>query len=262
VKKNLPRREAGYDVVRRKTFRVTLAAELRKQIPSLGELTAGRLAQHLEDLFHTCFPPTSRMRPGQILWPAVAKEVSRGYGKRIEDTQLRPVTLNLLTEKDFEAVLRGVSKGKIRRDVAIRLFNEAYEQEAVLTEVDVASILGLTPSTIGRYVRAYEKETQRVVPRRGTIHDIGPSISHKRQICYRVIILGQTVEQAARDTTHSPEAVTRYVTDYRRVFHCLQAGFSFDETAFATKLSAKLVKEYADLQRNLQPSTPGSDELS
>jgi hypothetical protein len=262
MKENLRPREPGYDVVRRKTFRATLASELQKQVPPLGELTADRLAQHLERMFHEYYPPASRMRMGQILWPAVSKNVSRGYGKRIEDIELKPVALNLLTQKNLEAILSGAPKPTIRRDIAIRLFEEAYEQGGVLTEVDVASILGLSLSTVSRYVTSYEKRTNRIVPRRGTIHDIGPSLTHKREICFRAIVQGQSVENVARDTTHSPEAVTRYVQDYRRVFHCLGAGFSILETAFATKLSPKLVKEYAELQNDFHPPDSDQEEIS
>jgi DNA-binding CsgD family transcriptional regulator len=262
MKQNLIPREPGYDVVRRKTFHATLASELRKQIPPLGELTADRLARHLETLFYSFHPPASRMRLGQILWPAVAKKVSRGYGKRIEDIQLKPVALNLLTQKDIAAILNGVARNTIRREIAVRMFAEAYEQGGVLTEVDVASILGLSLSTVSRYVTSYEKKTKRIVPRRGTIHDIGPSMTHKREICYRAIVQGQSVEQVARDTTHSPEAVTRYIQDYRRVFHCLGAGFSLNETAFATKLSPNLVKEYAELQNDFQLPRSDQEELS
>jgi hypothetical protein len=36
----------------------------------------------------------------------------------------------------------------------------------------------------------------------------------KKQICYRVIVQGKSIETAARETNHSPEAITRYVKDY------------------------------------------------
>jgi hypothetical protein len=61
------------------------------------------------------------------------------------------------------------------------------EQGAVLTGVDVASMMRLTPATISRYVRQWEHQHQCLVPRRGTIHDMGRSVAHKRQICYKAI---------------------------------------------------------------------------
>jgi len=241
-----------YGRLKRKTFGAALSAELQKQVPALGELTANRLAEHLEEMFHNHFPPTERIRMGQMLWPAVAKEETGAYGKRIQDTKLKPVVVNVVNNQDFRDMIYGVPRSEIRRKIAIRLFDEAYSQGGVFTEVDVAAILGVSPLTVSQYVTQFEKKADRLVPRRGTIHDMGPSITHKRQICYRVIILGRSIEQTARETDHSPESVTRYVQDYRRVAHCLAAGFSLSETAFATKLSPALVGEYAELQQDIE----------
>ena len=80
---------------------------------------------------------------------------------------------------------------------------------------------------------------------------MGPTVTHKRQICYRVIVQGRSIEETARDTNHSPDAVTRYVKDYHRIVHCLRRGFSIAETAYATQLTSRLVQEYADLQAEL-----------
>lgn len=250
-----------YGRLKRKTFSAALSAELRKQVPSLGELTSDRLAGHLEVMFHEHFPPTERISMGQILWPAVAKEETGAYGKRIEHTKLRPVILNLVNYQDFRDMIHGIRRSEIRRKIAIRLFDEAYAQGGVLTEVDVAAILGVSPLTVSKYVTEFEKRADRLVPRRGTIHDMGPSVTHKRQICYRVIILGRSIEQTARETNHSPESVTRYVQDYRRVAHCLAAGFSISETAFATKLSPGLVGEYAELQQTIESPSNESESL-
>jgi len=250
-----------YGRLRRKTFASALSAELQKQVPSLGDLTADHLAQHLEQMFHEHYPPTQRIRMGQMLWPAVAKEETGAYGKRIQDTKLKPVILNVITDQDFREMIHGIRRSEIRRKIAIRLFDEAYAQGGVLTEVDVATMLGLCRGTVSNYVTQFEAKAGRLVPRRGTIHDMGPSVTHKRQICYRVIVLGRSIEQTARETNHSPESVTRYVQDYRRVAHCLGAGFSITETAFATKLSPSLVGEYDELQQDLESPPPESEPL-
>ena len=78
---------------------------------------------------------------------------------------------------------------------------------------------------------------------------MGPSVTHKRQICRRVIVEGRSIEDTARDTRHSPEAVTRYVQDYRRVAACLAMGLSTDWTSFATRLSKSLVEQYREIMR-------------
>ncbi len=249
-------RQTVFGPVQRKSFRTALARELSKHIPTLGSLTAQALAEHLETLILEYFPPTQRLRMGQVLWPAVAKNETGAYGKRIEQTQLKPVLLTLFADQDLADYLRGASKAQLGQKIAVRLFEQAYQQGGVLTCADVATLLRLDPKSISDYVRNYERETQRTVPRRGTVHDIGPSLTHKRQICYQVIVQGRSTEETARDTHHSPEAVTRYVKDYRRVFYCLQHGFSLDQTAFATKLPKSLVEQYAEIQAEHQRLPP------
>ncbi len=106
---------------------------------------------------------------------------------------------------------------------ALRLFEQAKEQGGILTAMDVASILHLNPSTIGQYVRSHEQETNTLVPRRGTVHDMGPS-------------------------------VTQYVQDCRRVAACLHMGLSMHQTSFATRIPQRLIEQYKDImsQHSLQ----------
>ena len=65
----------------------------------------------------------------------------------------------------------------------MRLFRQSYEQKGVLTDADVGSMMRLSPVTVSGYIREYEKETGGIVPRRGTIHDMGRTLTHKRIIC-------------------------------------------------------------------------------
>ncbi len=134
------------------------------------------------------------------------------------------------------------------------MFEQAKEQGSILTAVDVASILHLNPAMIGQYVRSHEHETNTLVPRRGTVYDMGPSLTHKRQIFRRVILEGRSIEETARDTRHSPAAVTQYVQDYHRVAGCLHMGLSMHQTSFATRIPQRLIKQYKEImyQHSLQ----------
>jgi len=240
-------REAAYGPLERKTFGAALIRELREHIPTLGSLTAEPLANRIEQLVEEYYPPTERLRMGQVLWLAVDETETAGYGKRIEQTSLKPVLLQVISEEDIRQYIAGRPSHEIKKSAALRLFHQAKEQGGVLTAVDVASILHVCTATVGHYVRSHERETGTLVPRRGTIHDMGPSVTHKRQICYRVIVEGRSIEETARDTRHSPQAVTRYVQDYRRVSACLRMGMSIQQTSFATHLSVRLVAQYNEL---------------
>lgn len=242
--------QATFGPLQKKTFRSSLVRELKELVPSLGELTANAIAEHIQKFVDEFFPSTSHLRMGQMMWPAVCADESGGWGKRIEDTKIKPVLLEAINDSDIQDFLDKVKKKEVRKKVAVRLFDQAYEQGGVLTGVDVAVILGVTPATISRYVREHEKATGKLVPRRGTVHDMGRSVSHKKEICKRVIIEGESIELTARDTNHSVEAVTRYVNDYRRVYTCLKNGFTISQTAYATKMSKKLVVEYQDIMKS------------
>ena len=76
---------------------------------------------------------------------------------------------------------------------------------------------------------------------------MGRSFTHKRKICYKMVVEGKSVEQIARETNHSPEAITRYIKDYKRILACLHRGLSPNETAFVVKVSQRLVYEYLNL---------------
>ena len=55
------------------------------------------------------------------------------------------------------------------------------------------------------------------------------------------------MEETVRETNHSPEAITWYIKDYKRILACLHRGLTPKETSFVVKVSEKLVYEYLNL---------------
>ncbi len=237
----------GTPPISRKNFHHALVSQLRQHVPTLGELTAGALATRLEQIIEEFFPPGERLRMGQLLWLAVEQTDRPRAGKRIEDSRLKPVVLNLLSFEDLQALASKVSRAQLRKWVVVRLFKEAMNQGAVLSLSDVAAILRISTASVARCIHAHERDTGEVVPRRATVHDMGPTITHKAAICRRVIVEGHSIEETARLTQHSPEAVSRYVQDYRRVQVCLKQGLSVQQSAYAMGMSESLVREYQQL---------------
>jgi predicted transcriptional regulator len=254
-------REALLGPLQRKTFGAALVQALREHVPTLGSLTAQALADHIQKLIEQYFPPAERLRMGQMLWPAIDVRESAGYGKPIEQCRLKPVMLQAISEQDIAQLLEGVRRPVVRQGIAVRLCCQAHEQGGVLTLADVAAMLHVSPTTVGHYIKEYEKEHNgELVPRRGTLHDMGPTLTHKKIICQKVIGEGLSIEQTARQTRHSPAAVSRYVVDYRRVAACLSQGMSVKEAAYATGLSPRLAAEYQELIESHQSKQNGKKE--
>jgi hypothetical protein len=238
----------SYAANARKTFPSTLCHLLQTEFPgTFGPAVTRLFADKITELFDSCHPPLSRVKVGQVVWLAVAADELPGRSKRIQDTRLLPVLLDLVTPQDIDATAATGQRLQTRRRKIVRLFQQAHAQHAVLSEADVALLLHLDPTTVSADVLAHEKDTGQVVPRRGTIHDLGRSISHKAVICYKRLVEKKTTSQVAQETFHSPEEVEYYVQCMRRIQLCRDSGMSLEDTAMATGHSKSLVKEYLNL---------------
>jgi hypothetical protein len=234
--------------VQRKDFRAALGTFLAEAVPSLGHsLMLNAVLDHLLTMIDTYLPAAERMRPGQVMWYAVDSREKGGYGKRIEDTAILPVIVDLVTDGDIQAFVDHVPRRERQKRVAVRLHQQSHEQGGVFTYADTGALMRLSPSTVGMYIREYERETGQVVPRRGTLHDMGPTLTHKRIICIKHLKEGKSVQQTALETDHSPEAITRYVQDFKRVHVCLREGWDLGKIAAATGLSRPLITQYVDM---------------
>ena len=228
-----------------KNFEGALFAFFEKECPQLGgERTRRVLVQTIAGMVRDFYPQTTHLRPGQTTWVAVHKDAGPAYGKSIVDTKLTPVVLDLLLADEAALRARGHKLRDLKRDAAARLFQQAYQQDGVLTNAEVALLLKVAPTTVGKYVAQWEIERNQVLPRRGTIHDMGPSLTHKRIIIHKLFIEQRTVEQVARETNHSFQAIQNYIGTFRQVVLCRKKGMTTEEIAFAIKRTPRLVKEY------------------
>ena len=256
MRRAAPHRCLAYDASDRKTFRSALCHLLQTEFPGVfGPSVTQLFAQRVEDLFDRFHPDRSRLRVGQVLWAAVAADDPPARNKRIEDTRLVPIVLDLVTAQDIDEAIATGLRQETRRKKILRMFQQAYQQGAVLSYPDVSLLLHVQTSTISREVLDHERQTKEVIPRRGTIHDMGRSISHKAIICYKRLVEKKTTSQVAVETLHDPEEVEYYVQCLRRIKLCSEAGMEVEEISQATGHSKSLIQEYLDLIGQLRLST-------
>ena len=234
----------------------TLLNELYREVPTLGRMSALRLAERILELVDRFYPPRRALKPGQLRWPAI--RLTDGPGRRVEHTALQPVTLDIVLAEPWGSG----QPIQQRTRVAVALFEQARAQGALLTTVDVGAILCRSAASVAAHVRAHQRAGRTVVPTRGTVHDIGPGVTHRLIICEKLLVEGQAVEQTARETHHCVRAVTRYLRDFRRVHFCLQAGLTVDQTVQLTRLSATLVRKCQLLRDQLAHRLDHPDQLA
>jgi hypothetical protein len=237
--------KARYGPLQAKTLKNVLAHRIRKEFPRIGGPRIQQLcAEMILEVIGKCVRPTEHLGHGQILWLAVAVDHRPARHQSMADMDLVPVILDLSISEDIDRRIQKSTARQQRLEKAVRCCQQAYRQGGLLANSDLAELLSATEGYISHLLVEYERQTQTVVPRRATLHDMGTALTHKRIICLKHYVEGKPADQVARETYHSLEAVDRYLGQYDRVRHCHKQGLTPRETAYTLNCRLSLVMEY------------------
>jgi len=242
-------RELQYRPQAAKTLRRSLIRFITREFPRLGgpwviELFVDKLLE-LVDSYRIA---RDRLKPGQTVWQAVALDERPGYHKPMTHTRQVAVVITLANQDDVADMRNNVKQSQVIKRALVRVANEAYAQGGVLTGTDLSLLFHRSHSHIAQLIREYEAETGQVVPRRGNLHDMGRTVTHKQIICRKAYLEGKPTHIIAWETFHSPEAVDHYILDFARVhFATSRQGMTPEETAFAIQQPVSYVKQYVKL---------------
>ena len=184
---------------------------------------------------------------GQMTFLAVSDDTPPG--RPIAECKRVAINLTIDGADDLEALHHGI--GALRRSKIQRLTREAQEQEALLTQEDLARLLCTSRSTIKRDIAQLRSEGVDV-PTRGQIKDIGKGISHKGRIV-EDWLAGYTFSQVKQRRWHSIGSIERYCSAFQRVVRLHVHGLSVAEIRISTGLSERLISEYLDLYEAAGP---------
>jgi hypothetical protein len=245
-----------YRPIQDKSLHSALSRLIKTQFPRIGGPLICRLcADLILRAIDSHLKPRERVGHGQVVWAAVALDDPPRRHQRIADTRLVPVVPDLSTPEDIQARIERRSPRARLRTRAVRLCTQAYAQKALLSNCDLAELLGTHDSAVAKELVAHERSTKRPVPRRANLHDVGTGVTHKRIICWKHYALGKAPDLIARETYHSLEAVDRYLSQFDRVRHCRQLGMDPDKIAFTLACTRRLVDEYIQIDNELNKNT-------
>lgn len=245
----LPSCELEYRPQAAKTLRQCLIDFVSREFPRLGGPWITELfADKVLELIDRYWLAKERLKPGQTVWHAVAIDERPSYRKTMRETRQVPVVITVVDQQDIADLRRGAARRQVLKKALVRAANDAYAQGGVLTMVDLSLLFHDSDDRVGHLIREHERETGEMVPRRGNVHDLGRTVSHKAIICRKAFVEGKPTHVIARETFHSPEAVDRYLLDFARVhFAIVQHQMTVEQAAFAIQCSLGLVKEYVRL---------------
>lgn len=219
-----------------------------------GEVTAKAIVEDILSLIERYYVYSTNsdgiyLSQGQLVWLAPPINELPKRGKTIPQTKMKPVILTFVSQEDVDSIKGGFKSRELRLRRLERWTNEAYDQGALLTQLDLAILLNVCDSLVTEYVAEYQSLTGKLLPTRGNVQDMGGGISHKTEII-SLHLQGYLAPTIAVKTNHSKEAVERYIRDYE-VTKLLADKFDDPEKiSLISRLSKKVVSQYLDLIPN------------
>lgn len=180
----------------------------------------------------------------QVIYHAIS--AGEGPGKSIDNLDIVPVTLTI-SHPDDAAVLKERGVPGLRKHKLLRFANEAYDQGGLLIQEDLALLLTTSVRTIQRDMQEMRKQGI-VVPTRGEIQDIGPTVSHKTQII-ELYLKGYEYTEIEQRTRHTGDSIKRYISGFSKVVLLSNNGYSVIQIRELTNSSEKVVSEYLALYK-------------
>lgn len=180
-----------------------------------GIITAGAIVDDLLTIIENYYrySDNSFIKNGQMVYHAVPIDEYPKKGKSIAQTKLKPVLLDMISDQDIEDMKIPLHHREIRMKKIERWTHQAYDQGALLSQLDLAMLLGVNEYTAGNYVREYYSLYGKKLPTRGNIQFLGGGQTHKKEII-TLYLNGYLVPTICQRTNHSKEAVERYIRDF------------------------------------------------
>lgn len=214
----------------------------------LSPVEAQVLAHRVQQLVNEQFGQTRL--PGQVTYQAI--ELREPPGKPLRSCRKKSVHLTVMAEKDGEIWAEEGAEA-VRRKRVRRLVFEAYAQGGVLSQEDLACLLGVSRKTIQRIFAWYRERGSRL-PSRGEIQDMGRGVSHKVPVIRRYVqdmSLRQISDQLGK---HGIESMTRYLRHFTLVMVLEERGLTPGQMQSVIGISENLIEQYQSLYAELNVS--------
>lgn len=249
-----------YESIKKRDFKSALINILESDYKLLGSRKIIELlSEDIEDLHNEYYPHRDRVGNGEIVFRTTKDDGQRqSYGKKTEDYASISVILPLVTNDDIERRIyykKGDKNSNYKhqnsRDIETmaRLLKSAKQQGGLLSGAELSMLMNRSLGTIGKYLKAYLEDTGEILPLKGYVLDQGSLPTHKG-IIITLYEGGMSPADIVLKTSHSQDAVDRYIKQYDQIKKLLQKGLDEKAIVAITGRSLKTVKQYVKLYNN------------
>ena len=179
---------------------------------------------------------------GEIIYYAVSANTISGT--QLAHCDFVPIKLTFFAEDDkrpdspYETTTRKWNK-------ASRYSIQAQHQKANLSQYDLAFLLGISLNVIKNLMQTHSNKT---LPTRGNIHDIGPGVSHAEKII-NLYLQGYTETEIRLKTGHSYESIENYLRNFTKVVGLTDLGLNLHQLRMTAKITYNLAKKFYDIYK-------------
>jgi hypothetical protein len=127
-----------------------------------GEITAKAIINDILQLIDHYFLVSSidddlhHINYGQLVWMAVPVDEFPQRSKSIAKTRLKPVILSFINDQDFAHIAHGFDSKSLRKNRLKRWTDQAFDQGALLTQLDLAVLLGVCDVSLASMFRKFK----------------------------------------------------------------------------------------------------------
>jgi hypothetical protein len=215
---------------------------------------AEAMVERILETIEAFVKPTRLLKPGQLLWMAVAYDGQKHAHRPMREIPQVPVILDLVTDRDLQSLADGEAFLSVRRRRHARFLEQAFAQGGVLAQGDLSVISLVSRCSVKLDIASFQSEEGRILPYRGTVQDAGATLTHKVE-AIRLLEAGYLEPEICRrlPVVHYLQSVESYVQTYKNVMKLLERGFASNEISGILSISERLVNAYIDIIREHHP---------
>lgn len=204
--------------------------------------------------------PASQLKPGQLLWMAVAHDGHKHAYRPMKEIPQVPVILDVVTDEDLQALADGEDFRVVRRNRHARLLEQALDQLGVLAQGDLSAITLTSQRQVSEDIARFQKAAGRMLPYRGSVQDVGATLSHKVEVA-RLLEAGYLEPEICRllSPVHDLRSVENYAQTYKNVIKLLERGFAPIEISGILAIGERLVNTYVAIIHGHHPGIVASN---
>jgi len=179
---------------------------------------------------------------GEIIYYAVAEKTAAGT--QLIHSEFLPIKITIFAEDDKQPASPYETNTR-KWNKACRYSIQAKQQNANLSQYDLAFLLGVSLSVIKNLMK---KNSNKILPTRGNIHDIGPGVSHAEKII-KLYLQGYTETEIKLKTGHAYESIEEYLRNFTKVVGLTDLGLNLNQIRMTAKITYNLAKKFYEIYK-------------